>query len=280
MANLIVKKIVDKCVDVVEDIRIKHKVSELQKPTPSLEARLQEHKVWLDSFGEQGRRLDVSNMDLQGTDFSNYDLSFMIAKNTGFQRCNFTKASLLCADLEFAKLYRSNFKDTILVGANLRSSFSRCTSFTDSVIRESDVRIFHQDLMGPQRTFWNFINIASILTSVTVIYPVASEMLGSTGAIIGSAAIVGALASRPVWEFIRGGWIYQPVKNMKEVLWNKKTPQIETIEKQAAFFLERNKELKDFKFPVSSEENLKLNRELKEEKNQKARKDVCFGKNK
>lgn len=231
---------------------------------PALEVKLKEHELWLNTYGREGQRLNVSGMEnLCDLDFSNRDLRFMIAKNTGFQRCNFSGANLGCADLEFSKLWRANFDATILVGANLRSSFSRLVSFQNSFIRESDIRIFHHDIMGPQRTFNSLIVVASsLVASGGMVLPLAEQFAGPVLAPAVALAILAALIHRPVIDLARGGWYFRPIKNMQEVLENSYQKTLALIENNLSDQINYTPELRNEVFSIRSPENIEMDRQI------------------
>lgn len=122
-----------------------------------LEERMEQHKLWVESAGKQGERLDFTRYDLRGvdsaaTDFSKAALSMMKARAAVFYRqrfsgaemqavelrdcdlrgCFFDGANLAGADFSGSNLSRAVFMEARLAplqlggGRVLRSSFSRC----------------------------------------------------------------------------------------------------------------------------------------------------------
>ncbi len=84
-----------------------------------LETILEQHKLWLDSNGKEGKRADLFDADLTGADLSRANLR--CAELSG---ANLTCASLISANLTRAKLSGANLSDanltwTYLSGADL-----------------------------------------------------------------------------------------------------------------------------------------------------------------
>ena len=202
-------------------------------------------------------------MTLKGLNFQNRDLRFIIAKNTGFQKCNFNGAHLGGANLEFAKLWRAKLYGTILVDTNLRSSFTRLVSVQNSFIRESDLRIFHHDIMGPQRTFNSIlVTVSSIVASSAMVFPLAAEFVGPTIAPFVAGSIMAALIHRPVIDLARGGWYFRPIKNLHEVLSNEYQKTLDLIEVDLSQQIAKNPWLQNEYHSVRTPQNIELNKQI------------------
>lgn len=146
-----------------------------------IEELLRLHHVWLKSQGEEGRRLDLSDHDLRGTnqlntanltmllaersvwyglDLSHASLQAATLKSSDFRQCtfngsdlrgtNFTKCSMVGAKFLRTRLEPLFFEGgrmlkTSFIGANLRYS-----DFTNAVLRDAD-------FTGADLSFANFI---------------------------------------------------------------------------------------------------------------------------
>jgi hypothetical protein len=75
---------------------------------------LDEHKVWVTSFGENGSKADLRGADLYGANLSGANLS-----DANLRDANLRGADLRGADLYGADLYGANLRDANLRGANL-----------------------------------------------------------------------------------------------------------------------------------------------------------------
>lgn len=144
-----------------------------------MDKMLTQHRLWLESLGEFGRRLDLSNSDLRGSDqlrgalASMGDLTRVVLYQidlTGFQmhagtavEADFRLADLTDADLRGSDLtgarfgrvngFRANLsalptgggpKPTKLAGASFRYADFRDANFSDADLRGADFR--HADL--------------------------------------------------------------------------------------------------------------------------------------
>jgi uncharacterized protein YjbI with pentapeptide repeats len=83
----------------------------------ALEETLANHKEWLDSHGELGKRADLRKAKLEGMELIGVGLRY-----ADLQDANLKAADLLLADLRDASLIRSNLLETCLVGANLEGA--------------------------------------------------------------------------------------------------------------------------------------------------------------
>ena len=95
-------------------------VSEPPKIEPvewALEETLANHKEWLDSHGEAGKKADLRKARLEGSELIGVNL-----RHADLQDAILKSADLLLADLRDACLVRANLQETCLVGANLEGA--------------------------------------------------------------------------------------------------------------------------------------------------------------
>jgi uncharacterized protein YjbI with pentapeptide repeats len=83
----------------------------------ALEEALGNHKEWLDSRGAAGRKANLREAKLEGTELISANLRY-----ADLQDANLRAADLLLADLRDACLVRANLQDSCLVGANLEGA--------------------------------------------------------------------------------------------------------------------------------------------------------------
>lgn len=83
----------------------------------ALEEKLASHSEWLDSQGTAGRRADLANANLEGSELIGVHLRF-----ADLHDANLRAADLLLADLRDACLMRADLEDSCLVGANLEAA--------------------------------------------------------------------------------------------------------------------------------------------------------------
>ncbi|HEY0703389.1 MAG TPA: pentapeptide repeat-containing protein [Candidatus Acidoferrales bacterium] len=94
--------------------------AEIRKPDPTewaFEEVLANHKEWLDSHGEAGKKADLRKAKLAGIELIGVNLRY-----ADLQDANLKEADLLLADLRDACLVRANLQETCLVGANLEGA--------------------------------------------------------------------------------------------------------------------------------------------------------------
>jgi uncharacterized protein YjbI with pentapeptide repeats len=83
----------------------------------ALEETLANHKEWLDSHGEAGKKADLRKARLEGSELIGVNL-----RHADLQDAILRSADLLLADLRDACLVRANLQETCLVGANLEGA--------------------------------------------------------------------------------------------------------------------------------------------------------------
>ncbi|QPB12349.1 pentapeptide repeat family protein [Providencia phage PSTCR6] len=97
--------------------------------TNELRKILDEHKIYVESFGENGSKADLSCADLSGANLgsvnltganlSGADLSGAYLRNANLTCANLSCADLSCADLRYANLRNANLTFANLSGADL-----------------------------------------------------------------------------------------------------------------------------------------------------------------
>jgi uncharacterized protein YjbI with pentapeptide repeats len=83
----------------------------------AIEETLANHKEWLDSHGEAGKKADLRKARLEGTELIGVNL-----RHADLQGATLKSADLLLADLRDTCLVRSNLQETCLVGANFEGA--------------------------------------------------------------------------------------------------------------------------------------------------------------
>jgi len=94
-----------------------------------LERVLRDHREWLRTDKESGRRADLSVKDLRGAELAGADLREAYVRNANLERAN----------LEGANLTRANLREANLRGANLKGAHLRLTNLLDADFREADL---------------------------------------------------------------------------------------------------------------------------------------------
>ena len=94
----------------------------------ALEEALGNHKEWLDSQGAAGKKANLREAKLEGTELISANLRY-----ADLQDANLKAADLLLADLRDACLVRANLQDSCLVGANLEGANLEGASFESAM---------------------------------------------------------------------------------------------------------------------------------------------------
>jgi len=81
---------------------------------------LDDHKLWLQTNGEHGKRANLSYVDLSSADLNNVDLSYADLNNANLGSANLTYANLTYAELIYANLNNANLNNVDLRYADLR----------------------------------------------------------------------------------------------------------------------------------------------------------------
>ncbi|ABS47147.1 MULTISPECIES: pentapeptide repeat-containing protein [Yersinia pseudotuberculosis complex] len=80
---------------------------------------LAEHKIWVESYRENGSRADLRSANLSGADLSGADLSGADLRSANLRSANLRSADLRSANLRSADLRGANLSGADLRGANL-----------------------------------------------------------------------------------------------------------------------------------------------------------------
>ena len=97
---------------------------------------LKQHKLWLDTKGEEGKRADLIGADLEGVDLRD---------------ANLTCASLEGAYLKGADLRFANLRFTNFIGANLRGAYLTDADLEGAVLEGADLE--GADLKGANLSY-------------------------------------------------------------------------------------------------------------------------------
>jgi hypothetical protein len=95
-----------------------------------LQKVLSDHKVWLESNGEEGERADLRYADLRGADLCDTDL----------RRANLSYADLIYADLSYADLRYADLRGADLRDADLRRAYLSGAYLSGAYLRFADLR--------------------------------------------------------------------------------------------------------------------------------------------
>jgi len=80
---------------------------------------LDNHKLWVQTCGEQGERADLSYADLRGANLRGANLSDANLRGANLRGANLSDANLRGANLSYADLSDANLSDANLSGADL-----------------------------------------------------------------------------------------------------------------------------------------------------------------
>jgi hypothetical protein len=110
-----------------------------------LKERLVKHSNWVESSGQEGERLNLSEAnlseaDLRGANLSEADLSEANLRRADLWRANLSEADLRGADLRGADLWRANLRRADLWRANLRRADLRGADLRGADLRRADLR--------------------------------------------------------------------------------------------------------------------------------------------
>ena len=111
----------------------------------TLASILEQHRLWVDSNGQSGKRADLSRIDLHGANLVEVNLIEANLVGTGLRGANLFGANLLGADLLGADLRGANLCGTSLLGANLvgadlLGADLRNADLREAYLREADLR--------------------------------------------------------------------------------------------------------------------------------------------
>ncbi|HEN3466864.1 TPA: pentapeptide repeat-containing protein [Yersinia enterocolitica] len=105
---------------------------------------LGEHKIWVESYRENGSRANLSGANLSGANLRGADLSGANLRGADLSGANLScadlsGANLSCADLSGANLSGANLSGANLRGANLSGANLRCADLRGADLRGADL---------------------------------------------------------------------------------------------------------------------------------------------
>ena len=86
---------------------------------------LEQHKIWLESDGEEGERANLEGVNLKGANLEGVNL-----KGANLYRGNLYRGNLYFTNLGGADMEGAILEDAILEGAALKGAFLKGTKFT------------------------------------------------------------------------------------------------------------------------------------------------------
>lgn len=98
---------------------------------------LDQHQLWLDSGGEEGKQAGLSGLSMRGANLSGVNLSVAVLSGIDLTEADLTEANLSGANLEKANLSRArlekaNLRGACLHGAELNEAYLRAARLGDS----------------------------------------------------------------------------------------------------------------------------------------------------
>ncbi len=93
---------------------------------------LDEHKIWVESYRQNGSKADLCDADLCGADLCDADLCDADLRGANLRGADLCCADLCGADLCDADLRGANLRGTNLCGANLRGANLRGANLCDA----------------------------------------------------------------------------------------------------------------------------------------------------
>ena len=96
---------------------------------------LEQHKLWLDSNGKEGKRADLSGADLRYATLSDADLRYATLTDANLTMADLSGADLTGANLTGANLTGANLTRVDLTGADLRRA-----NLTEADLRRANLR--------------------------------------------------------------------------------------------------------------------------------------------
>jgi uncharacterized protein YjbI with pentapeptide repeats len=169
----------------------------------ALEETLANHKEWLDSRGEAGKKADLRKARLEGSELIGVSL-----RHADLQDAILRSADLLLADLRDTCLVRANLQETCLVGANLEGANLEGASL-DSAMgllpRQLAGANLHEASLPPQILEFNALptfvagskTIARLFTTIMIVSFLSFVMIWKTKDIqlLADSAIISYLHS-------------------------------------------------------------------------------------
>lgn len=106
---------------------------------------LNDHLVWLQSEGREGRRANLSGYDLSGMDLQGVYLPESNMRSTNLTGTNLSEANLQGADLSEAYLERTNLRSAQMEGVNLARSNAPYAYFDNASLIEANMSHMHAE---------------------------------------------------------------------------------------------------------------------------------------
>ena len=103
-----------------------------------LKTILEQHKLWLNSNGKEGKRADLTGANLTCTNLTGTNLTGADLSSADLTWADLTGANLTSADLYGACLYGANLFGADLTGANLIDSELEYSNLTDAILDEKE----------------------------------------------------------------------------------------------------------------------------------------------
>ena len=100
---------------------------------------LEQHKIWIVSFGREGIKADLRGADLSDANFSDANLSYASLSDADFSDAILIDANLSDANLNGANLNGANLIGANLSDASLRGADLRGADFSDANLRNADL---------------------------------------------------------------------------------------------------------------------------------------------
>ena len=104
---------------------------------------LEQHKLWLDSNGKEGKCADLTDADLRYANLTHADLRYANLSGAnltgaGLYRANLIEVNLTCANLTDAILTSANLTRADLTGAYLTGADLTRADLTDTILDENE----------------------------------------------------------------------------------------------------------------------------------------------
>ena len=104
-----------------------------------LDKILEEHKLWLKTNGEQGKKADLRYADLHSADLRSADLRYADLHSADLRYADLRYADLHSADLSYADLHSANLRYADLHSANLRYADLRYANLRSADLSYADL---------------------------------------------------------------------------------------------------------------------------------------------
>ncbi len=120
---------------------------------------LEEHKLWIKTEGEKGKRASLAEESLYGEDLSNADLRFAEFSCINLEDANLQGANLMGADLSDSDLMNADFCGADLSGANLGGADLSGADLTGANLEGANLsgaNLSGADLKGARLEFSSF----------------------------------------------------------------------------------------------------------------------------